>query len=474
MKGVGEYVQSEEYNIQRTKLIELACQKTKLPTAQEYMNSTNWLLEQLVCLGGNRPCALLGITLRDWAERKPGFCPFFPEDKNETFEEDPDNDARKVLKDPYKKPNGEKAEEPTGFIVNSETDKIAVSANQPCYIWFPNAIADLINDHSLMAQKTLPKSVDIYHPKTRLFLNSQGKQITRIECKHFKKYIGLPITSYDFRRSLSTFCLDSKNEAVRNAESSILRHREETGYAYYYQKHGETVEYVSIQYAKSHGLIKASVQSVDKYCVTLRNEASNDGWDLTQKRTDRAIEYQQSVLEKRKQGLQNARQKGDRNWILPKEYDDFLNGIKEAVKQEKQLLSDNKNPGPFRNLMKYEPGQKQAGLFPPTKVWQVDMFRVLYGLDGEIGEAMRKSELSVYNGVPFSSGLNGRKKIANEFSASEKRRGPVDKTEDWIVANYWREKIRRQTSKMYSGKWAQLEFIFNEDEFNYHQKMITE
>jgi hypothetical protein len=474
MKGVGEYVQSDEYNIQRTKLIELACKKIKLPTSQEYMNSTNWLLEQLVCLGGNRPCALLGITLRDWAERKPGFCPFSPEEENETFQEDPDNDARKVLKDPYQKPKGEKADAPTGFIVNSETDKIAVSANQPCYIWFPNAIADLINDHSLMAQKILPKSVDIYHPKTRLFLNSLGNPITRLECKHFKKYIGLPITAYDFRRSLSTFCLDSDIEAIRNAESSILRHREETGFAYYYQKHGEKVEYVSIQYAKKHGLIKASVQLVDKYCLTLRNEALNDGWDLTQKRTDRAIEYQQSILEKRKQGLQNARQKGDRNWILPKEYDDFLAGIKEAMKREKQLMSDSKNPGPFRNILKYEPGQKEAGLFPPTKVWQVDMFRVLYGLDGEIGEMMRKSELSVYNGVPFSSGLNGRKKIVNELSALDKRRGPVDKTEDWIVANYWREKIRRQTSKMYAGKWAQLEFIFNVDEFNYHQKMNTQ
>ena len=102
------------------------------------------------------------------------------------------------------------------------------------------------------------------------------------------------------------------------------------------------------------------------------------------------------------------------------------------------------------------------------------MFRVLYGLEGEIGEMMRKSELSVYNGVPFSTGFNGRKKIANELSAQENRKGPIDKTEDWIVANYWREKIRRQTSKMYSGKWAQLEFIFNEDEFHYHQKMIGE
>ena len=65
-------------------------------------------------------------------------------------------------------------------------------------------------------------------------------------------------------------------------------------------------------------------------------------------------------------------------------------------------------------------------------------------------------------------------KIANELPTSAKRKGPIAKTEDWIVANYWREKIRKQTLKMYSGKWAQLEFIFNADELIYHQKMITE
>ena len=47
----------------KTKLFELAYKKAKIPTKQEYMLVTNWLLEQLICLGGNRPCALLGITV---------------------------------------------------------------------------------------------------------------------------------------------------------------------------------------------------------------------------------------------------------------------------------------------------------------------------------------------------------------------------------------------------------------------------
>ena len=99
------------------------------------------------------------------------------------------------------------------------------------------------------------------------------------------------------------------------------------------------------------------------------------------------------------------------------------------------------------------------------------MLRVLYGLDGEIGDEMRKAELSVYNGIPFSSGLNGRKKIATELSLTDKSKGPIKKTEDWVVANYWRDKIRRQTAKLYTGKWARLPFIFNIDEFNYNLKM---
>ena len=415
MKGVQDYIASDEYIDQKTLLIELACKKIKVPTVNEYINSTNWLLEQLICIGGNRPCALLGITLKDWEDRKPGYCPFFQDEENEMVDDDPENDKRKVLKNPFTKPKGSVCREPTGVIVNSETDKITVG--QPCYIWFPNALVDLVNVHSLMAEKVLPKAADIYHPKTRLFLNSQGKEITRIEFKHFKNYIGLPITAYDFRRSLSTFCLDNKVEAIRSAEPSILRHREQTGYAYYYQKHGERVEYVSIQYAMKHGLIKADEASVDGYCNTLRECANNEEWELSKKRTDKALEYSQEILKKRKQSLNDARQKGGRYWILPHEYDAFIEGIEEAIILEEQKKEAGQKPGPFCNLLNYKPDNKVAGIFPPTEVWQLDMYRVLYGLCGEKGDAMRKAELSVYNGVPFSEGLNGRKKIAKEIEA---------------------------------------------------------
>ena len=53
---------------------------------------------------------------------------------------------------------------------------------------------ELVQAHSVLASRFLPRTVDLYHPSTKLFLNSNGKAITSIQCKHFKNYIGLPIT----------------------------------------------------------------------------------------------------------------------------------------------------------------------------------------------------------------------------------------------------------------------------------------
>ena len=465
MKGVSEYVESDEFNTEKTKLMELAYKKIKVPTSKEYMNSTNWLLEMLVCIGGNRPCALLGITLRDWEERRPGYCPFYQNDENELLEEDPENDKRKVLKNPYLKPKGSSDEEPTGVIVKSETDKITVGP--PCYIWFPNALVDLVQAHALLTEKVLPRSVDIYHPRTRLFMNSNGKSIKSIDCKHLKSFIGLPIVAYDFRRSLSTFVLDSADDKVRQQESTVLRHKETTGYAYYYQKHSQTIEYVSIQYALKHSLVKATADSVDEYCENLKKDAANMEWELSQKRTDKSLEYSQHILEKRKQSLKDAKQKSGRIWILPAEYDCFIEGIEEAIKIEERKCKDGEAPGPFVQLLNYKPGRKEAGIFPSTGVWYFDMFRVLYGLKGKKGEEMRKAELSVYDGVPFS--LSGRKKIKTTIEKSESS----VKDADMIVANYWREKIKTESRNRVKGRWLPLRFIFTAKDLEYHREYMN-
>ena len=132
MKGVYDHINSEDYAYHKTQLIELGCRRSGVITSREYIRSTNQLREQLICIGGNRPCALLGITVRDWQNRKAGFCPFNRTEDEHLVVEDSTHDKRKVFKDPFTRPKDEKEEFPTGVIVYSDTDKIAV--NQPCYI----------------------------------------------------------------------------------------------------------------------------------------------------------------------------------------------------------------------------------------------------------------------------------------------------------------------------------------------------
>ena len=167
--------------------------------------------------------------------------------------------------------------EPTGVIVKSDTDKVTVGP--PCYIWFPNELEDLVQAHCMLSSKYFGTKVDVNHPKSLLFYNSRGNSIKTIECKHFKEFIGLPIIAYDFRRSLATFCLQSSNENIRKSEPSVLRHRSETGYAYYYQKHSQNVEYINIQYAVQHGLVKANEDEVNNNLATLKANAINDEWN---------------------------------------------------------------------------------------------------------------------------------------------------------------------------------------------------
>ena len=464
MKGVSEYLVSAEYNRLKKLLYENAYEVTKVPSSKDYTSLTSWVLEMLVCIGGNRPVSLLGITVKDWEDRKPGFCPFNQSEENDLVVEDPQSDNRKILANPYQKPSNCESDEPTGVIVMSEADKISVGP--PCYIWFPTELEDLVKAHSLMASKFLPRSVDIYHPNTRLFMNSQGNLIKSIECKHFKDFIGLPIVCYDFRRSLSTFCLDSQDENIRKSEPSILRHSQDTAYAYYHQKHGQNVEYVNIKYAVQHGLVKATEDEIDSTMNKIREKGLNEEWELTQKRNDKALAISQDILRKNQERLNDSTSKGGRIWITKREYKNFMDGIMKAISTEEEKQANNLEPGPFSHLLHYLPGTENAGVFPTKEVWWRDMCRVLFGLQGPEGESMRLADLTVYDGIPFGA-MSGRKKIQEE--QQKKRKNP----EYLVVAQYWRDRIKDEALKILKGKWDRLRFIFTQDELDYFNSYNT-
>ena len=91
----------------------------------------------------------------------------------------------------------------------------------------------------------------------------------------------------------------------------------------------------------------------------------------------------------------------------------------------------------------------------------LDMCRVLFGLQGPEGDAMRKADLTVYQGIAFAS-MSGRKKIEQEKS----------KTKGWFeeystVGNYWRNRIKDEATKATKGKWNEIRFVFKPADLAY-------
>ena len=459
MNGVSDYLLSSEYYYEKKIIWKLAYEKEKKPSAREYIGSTMWLMEQLICIGGNRPCSLLGLTVGDWQNRKEGFCPFNQAEENDMIVEDEEYDSRKVLRNPYQKPQGSDIDEPTGVIVESKSDKVAIGP--PCYIWLPKELEELVQAHSMMSSKYFGQNTDVTDPHTLLFLNSKGTSIKKIECKHFREYIGIPITAYDFRRSLSTFCFENKNEAIRRAEPSILRHRKETGYAFYFQKHSENVEYVNVQYALKHGLATASEDEVSNYFSKLREESADQEWELDQKRNDKAAALSRDIVAMEEKSMNDAKQKTGRYWLLPNEYKDFIHGVDTAIGtvtkiQEEGYCTD------YDQMLLYVPGAINGGYFPPNKIWWRDMCRILFGLPSVEGDKMRQAELDVYNGVPFAIN-SGRKKIQ-----SERNKNKTNFEEYSVIGNYWRDKIREEVKTTMKKHEIKPRFVFNAAEWNYY------
>ena len=133
-----------------------------------------------------------------------------------------------------------------------------------------------------------------------------------------------------------------------------------------------------------------------------------------------------------------------------------MNGIMEAINFEDDLRNIGCGSGPFSQLLKYKPGEDNAGFFPPNSIWWKDMCRVMFGLIGPIGDEMRKADLSVYDGVAFAE-TSGRKKIQQD----------PNKCEYIITAKYWMKKMMEENKAIKRKNVEQVRFIFNKSDLDY-------
>ena len=59
-----------------------------------------------------------------------------------------------------------------------------------------------------------------------------------------------------------------------------------------------------------------------------------------------------------------------------------------------------------------------------------------------------------------------------KIEAMKEKNGPSTKDGDLVIANYWREKIRKEAKNRIKGKWLPLRFIFSETDMEYQKEYI--
>ena len=86
---------------------------------------------------------------------------------------------------------------------------------------------------------------------------------------------------------------------------------------------------VNVEYAVEHNLVRAEKNDIDKYGDMLRNK-SDEEWELTQRRLDKALEVKRQNLLRRKKKRETVKVKTDKTFILPTEFTSILKGFDEA------------------------------------------------------------------------------------------------------------------------------------------------
>ena len=59
--------------------------------------------------------------------------------------------------------------------------------------------------------------------ETPFFLNSGGSPFQSLELKSLSQYVGVDVTSYDFRKIVSTWAQSHDSEEIRHAEEQALQ-----------------------------------------------------------------------------------------------------------------------------------------------------------------------------------------------------------------------------------------------------------
>ena len=367
-----KFINGPERLSQIRKVLKYSSESVDKPDEKVMTEITNIVMGEIICSTGKRPVVVYRLTVGAFVGKKTGFNP------REVTEEDCEIEEELGDKKIYRRLNpnlppkhlackhqlqyktakclvGCKDEcEPEGFNILVDWDKTQ-STMGSSYLHIVKPIKDLMDRYDLIKTKYFqgrksPKTNKenwIDDENTPFFLNSSGSPFQTISMKHLSDAMDIDVTSYSFRRIVSTWSLSHKDEVIRKAEEDALQHSLKVATNDYLQNKEINPQLLTQKYNEEENLFPEEVRNEIK--VTEKHQMSKIS-KTEEKRQKLLIATLQKGKKAAKQKKQKNKPLGPKHRILGNDRQKFREFIEDLTGERLEDTLKLK-PLPWRNFI---------------------------------------------------------------------------------------------------------------------------
>ena len=244
---------------------------------------------------------------------------------------------------------------PVGFNVVVTWDKTTESRGSSV-LHLTKPLKDLIDTYDILKLKFFknkkiegkPADEFLNRDEAPIFVNSAGSSIKHLKLSHISKVMGLDVTSYTFRRLVTTWGLSHKSETVRKCEEEALQHTNKVA-KISYQQNKQLKPQIFVQRYVTEGnlypeAIKKSIETAKAAC-----RSSIEQLDLQRKKKRYANLTERFADKKLYQRL--IKPLGPRHRIRLSDQNEFKNLVQQSANQNIETVVNQKTPMKFRNWL---------------------------------------------------------------------------------------------------------------------------
>ena len=219
-----------------------------IPDKDSFDAHVLFVIEEIICCNGCRPCVLRRLPMKTWCDGKPGFNPKAISDGDCCQQESNGEDSLYRRIDPNIPPRhlacihqiednsatcrescpNEKKPDGVNLYVTFDKTEDNYWLHLPTYVKCLMDALDIVRERYFKANaQALGLRLSYFEEdSTPFFLKSDGSFFDSLELKRLSEELGIDVTSYDFRKQASSWGTSHPNDEVRRAEAVTLQHSE--------------------------------------------------------------------------------------------------------------------------------------------------------------------------------------------------------------------------------------------------------